>query len=36
MQATVQTLFDAVYLFSVIIIGVLMIQRSEGLSLIHI
>ncbi|WP_107631165.1 hypothetical protein [Agathobaculum massiliense] len=30
MQATVQTLFDAVYLFSVIIIGVLMIQRSEG------
>lgn len=30
MQATVETLFDAVYLFSVIIIGVLMIQRSEG------
>lgn len=30
MQAIVETLFDAVYLFSVIIIGVLMIRRSEG------
>lgn len=30
MQAIVETLFDAVYLFSVIIISVLMIQRSKG------
>ena len=30
MQAIVETLFDAVYLFSVIIIGVLMIRGSRG------
>ena len=30
MQAIVETLFDAVYLISVITIGVLMIRRSKG------
>lgn len=30
MQAIVETLFDAVYLISVITIGVLMIRRSNG------
>lgn len=29
MQAIVETLFDAVYLASVITIGILMIRRSE-------
>ena len=44
MQAIVETLFDAVYLVSVITIGILMIRGSKGerqfslfgLSLIHI
>lgn len=30
MQAVVETLFDAVYLVTVITIGVRMIQRSKG------
>lgn len=30
MQAIVETLFDAVYLVSVITIGVLMVRRSRG------
>ena len=30
MQAVVETLFDAVYLISVITTGVLMIRRSKG------
>lgn len=30
MQAIVETLFDAVYLVSVITIGILMIRMSEG------
>ena len=30
MQAIVETLFDAIYLASVITIGVLMIRRSKG------
>ena len=40
MQAIVETVFDAVYLVSVITIGILMIRGSKGnpqfLSLIHI
>ena len=30
MQAIVETLFDAVYLISVITIGILMIRKSKG------
>ena len=30
MQAIVETLFDTVYLFSVITIGILMIRKSKG------
>ena len=30
MQAIVETLFDIVYLFSVITIGILMIRKSKG------
>ena len=30
MQAVIETIFDAVYLVSVITIGILMIRRSKG------
>lgn len=30
MQAIVETIFDTVYLFSVITIGILMIRKSKG------
>ena len=35
MQAIVETLFDAVYLISVITIGILMIRKSKGNRHLH-
>ena len=35
MQAIVETLFDAVYLISVITIGILMIRKSKGKPSVH-